>query len=378
MIAIAGDNIISSLGFTAEENYRSVKRGLSGVKRCEGLYDIPEPFMASLISQEALNANFAALLSSPADEEDYTPLERAAILSASDAISQAGIRAASGRTVFIFSSTKGNIEYLDAHIADDRLYLWRSAQRIASFFGNTNPPVVVSNACISGAYALLTAQREILSGRYDAAVVTGADRLSKFIVSGFQSFKALSGTVCKPFDASRDGLNLGEAAATIVLQRKQEATKGDILLETGAVRNDANHISGPSRTGEGLYLALDRIMQGRSADSIAFVNAHGTATPYNDEMESIALHRAGLDAVPVNALKACFGHTLGAAGVLESIISARALRDGIVLPTQGFEQTGTTYPLPVTLTETPTEKSYFIKVLSGFGGCNAALLFKKA
>lgn len=375
MIAIAGDNIISSLGFTAADNYRSVKSGASGVKLYEGLYGVPEPFMASLINQEALDEKFAALHS---DGGEYSPLERAAILSASDAISQAGVDAANPRTVFLFSSTKGNIEYLDAGISDERLYLWRSAQRIASFFGNANPPVVVSNACISGAYALLTAQREILSGRYDCAVVTGADRLSKFIVSGFQSFKALSGTVCKPFDATRNGLNLGEATATIVLQRRQETAKGDILLEKGAVRNDANHISGPSRTGEGLYLALSRMMCGRNSADIAFVNAHGTATPYNDEMESIALHRAGLGAVPVNVLKACFGHTLGAAGVLESIISARALQEGVILPTQGFKQSGTSYAIPVTRNITPTEKSYFIKVLSGFGGCNAALLFKKA
>ncbi|MDR0814237.1 MAG: beta-ketoacyl synthase [Bacteroidales bacterium] len=376
MIVIAGDSIVSALGFTADDNYLSVKSGASGVKRYEGLYGVPEPFMASLINQEALDAKFAAL--NPPHGEEYSPLERTAILSASDAILQAGVNAAHPRTVFIFSSTKGNIEYLDANISDERLYLWRSAQRIASFFGNANTPVVVSNACISGAYALLTARREILSGRYDCAVVTGADRLSKFIVSGFQSFKALSGKICKPFDAARDGLNLGEAAATIVLQRRQEATKGDILLEDGAVRNDANHISGPSRTGEGLYLALSRIMRGRDSADIAFVNAHGTATPYNDEMESIALHRAGLDAVPVNGLKACFGHTLGAAGVLESIISARALQEGVILPTQGFEQSGTTCPLAVTCAILPTEKSYFIKILSGFGGCNAALLFKKA
>ena len=199
MIAIAGDNIVSALGFTAVDNYRSVKSGASGVKRYEGLYGVPEPFMASLIHQDALDEKFAAL--NPHGE--YSPLERAAILSASAALLSAGVDAAHPRTVFIFSSTKGNIEYLDAGMADERLYLWRSAGRIASFFGNANPPVVVSNACISGAYALLTARREILSGRYDCAVVTGADRLSKFIVSGFQSFKAVSGNICKPFDGTR-------------------------------------------------------------------------------------------------------------------------------------------------------------------------------
>ena len=177
----------------------------------------------------------------------------------------------------------------------------------------------------------------------------------------------------------RCGLNLGEAAATLILTecRAEEVDAGDVLLTAGAVRNDANHISGPSRTGEGSYLAMRHILKEVSSGEVAFVNAHGTATPYNDEMESIALTRAGLVDVPVNSLKGYFGHTLGAAGVLESVISIRALREGIVLKTYGFETFGVTHPLRVTSETQTTTRRRCVKMLSGFGGCNAALLFTK-
>jgi 3-oxoacyl-[acyl-carrier-protein] synthase-1 len=176
----------------------------------------------------------------------------------------------------------------------------------------------------------------LLSGKYNHAIVTGVDMLSKFIISGFQSFKALSLNNCKPFDANRDGLNIGEVAATLILSDKKESDiqLDDVVLTSGAIRNDANHISGPSRTGEGAYLALKQVCSGIKTDEIAFINAHGTATPYNDEMEATAITRAALQHIPVSCLKGYFGHTLGGAGVLESIISTRSLKDRTVLKTQ--------------------------------------------
>jgi 3-oxoacyl-[acyl-carrier-protein] synthase-1 len=110
---------------------------------------------------------------------------------------------------------------------------------------------------------------------------------------------------------------------------------------------------------------------------LAFINAHGTATPYNDEMESIAIERAGLAGVPVNSLKGYYGHTMGAAGVLETIISMQAVDDHNILATRGFDTLGVTHHLDVTNKNRNTEKRAFIKLLSGFGGCNAALLMAK-
>ncbi|MDR0830771.1 MAG: 3-oxoacyl-ACP synthase, partial [Prevotellaceae bacterium] len=224
----------------------------------------------------------------------------------------------------------------------------------------------------------------------------GADFLSKFIISGFQSFKALSPELCKPFDTERCGLNLGEAAATMIFQYKVESRKykvgehqpktdtpnfllstNDFLLINGAIRNDATHISAPSRVGEGSYRALKNILQNIDTEQIAFINAHGTATPYNDSMEAQAIFRAGLQNVPVNSLKPFFGHTLGAAGVLESIISMKALQNNIILPTLNFKSQNFENQLNVSTEIQKTDKKYFIKMLSGFGGVNTVLLFEK-
>ena len=213
----------------------------------------------------------------------------------------------------------------------------------------------------------------IRSGRFRQVIVVGAELQPPFVVTGFQSLKALSPEACKPFDASRVGLNLGEAAAAIVLK----ADEGDWELVAGAIRNDANHISGPSRTGEGSYNALRAVLPFVEKKDLAFVNVHGTATVYNDEMESIALGRAGLTDVPVNALKGYFGHTMGAAGLLESILSMKALEAGIVPATRGFSQLGVSVPVRVSDKEQPAIGNSFIKLLSGFGGVNGAILLRK-
>ena len=374
MTVFIGDNIISALGFSSKENYNNVKKGVSGLKFFRDRYDLPEPFMASEIDEARLNEAFEeSLLVRIANTRqqgiNYTKLEKACIVSVADASKNAKIDLSDKRVLFILSTTKGNVFLLDENercgYEHNQLYLWRSAELIAQFFGNTNKPLVVSNACISGAFAILAAQRELSSGRYDYVVVTGADMLSKFVVTGFQSFKALSQDVCKPFDANRTGLNIGEAVATVIMTVRSSIERedgesiertdrpednlagfndcanglkaGTIVLTAGAVRNDANHISGPSRTGEGSYLALRSVLENVDTDELAFVCAHGTATPYNDEMESISLTRAGLQDVPINSLKGYFGHTLGAAGVLESIISMCAIKDETIPGTYGFD-----------------------------------------
>lgn len=215
-----------------------------------------------------------------------------------------------------------------------------------------------------------------MSRQYDAAVVIGADVLSPFIVAGFQSLKALSDEQCRPFSANRKGLNLGEAAATVVYQVADDNSDGWRML-AGAVRNDANHISGPSRTGEGSYRALLSVLGSSklTASDLACLNVHGTSTLYNDEMESIAINRAGLNAVPVNAMKGYYGHTLGAAGVLETLLTMRAVEERKIPATRGFDELGVTNPVLVSSESLDTQKRAFVKLLSGFGGCNAAAVF---
>lgn len=373
------DNIFSPLGDTSLANYLAVKAGKSALHPYENHWNVPGTFTASLFDREAVNAACVHLLSAGS----YTLFEKMVILSISGALETARIDVSSPRVLFILSTTKGNVSLLDGSISgnfpESRVLLGETARQISHYFCNPNPPVVVSNACISGVCAQIAAMRCLQSNRYDYIVVAGADCQSPFILSGFQSFKALSPLPCRPFDQDRNGLNLGEAAATIIYARKEREAvgAGEWVAFRGAVRNDANHISGPSRTGEGCYRALTRVLGDEDAEELAFINVHGTATAYNDEMESVALSRAGLSAVPVNGLKGYYGHTMGAAGILESVVSMYAVDDGIVPATRGYTTPGVSCALSVSDTNRPTGKKAFVKLLSGFGGCNAALLFKK-
>ena len=160
------------------------------------------------------------------------------------------------KTILIISSTKGNISLLETETYNDalnkRISLNTSAKLVAEYFQFANQPVVISNACISGLLAIITGMRLIQSGQYEHAVVAGADVISKFVLSGFQSFQAISAEPCKPFDAARNGINLGEGAGTMILSSNKNYSSG-IKVIGGSVSNDANHISGPSRTGEELY-----------------------------------------------------------------------------------------------------------------------------
>ena len=376
MIVRIADNIVSPLGTTSEANYLAVKSGKSELKRYEGKWNLPEPFVASLIDRPSLDDEFAA----HNIDDRFTFFEKVVILSSCKALANAKIDASSEKVLFILSTTKGNVHLLDANetgFPKERVLLGQAARQLTDFFHNPNQPIVVSNACISGVCAQIEAMRNLQGDNFDYVVVVGADVQSPFIVSGFQSFKALSAEPCKPFDADRKGLNLGDAAATIVYARRDAVMADDWVACRGAIRNDANHISGPSRVGEGSFRALKAALGDFSRDEIAFINAHGTATPYNDEMESIAIERAGLSEVPVNALKGYFGHTMGAAGVLESILSMKAIDDHNILATRGYNNIGVSHPLVLSNQNAPTEKRAFIKLLSGFGGCNAALLLAK-
>jgi len=238
-----------------------------------------------------------------------------------------------------------------------------------------NEPLVISDACISGVQAIITSARLIRAGIYDNCVINGTDIISEFVLSGFNSFKSLSTGPCRPFDKTRDGLSLGEGSGTIILSSCPEPAGNDkILVSDGFSSNDANHISGPSRTGEGLLIAISRVLQ-KISGPIDFISAHGTATPYNDEMESVALSRAGLQDVPVNSFKGYWGHTLGAAGVIESIMSIYSIRNDILFNTLGFNEPGVTNPLNIVNVSAKKRINNCLKMASGFGGCNAAVLF---
>ena len=315
MVSCIGHSIISPLGVGSAANVEAVRAGRSGLSVHTNRFADVEPFCASLFD-------------SP---QEFVPL---CIRCVEDALNDAKI-AADASTIFILSTTKG-----------DNLDLLTPAQTIARHFGNPNPPIVVSNACTSGVCAQIIAKRLLDAGLYQHAIVIGCDIQTRFIVSGFQSFKALSPEPCLPFSPERKGLNLGEAAATIIYSQepRAESQEPHWVLEAGSIHNDANHLSAPSRTGEGAYRCLIDVLEGVTPADIDLLGVHGTATLYNDDMETIAIERAGLQDVEKSILKPFFGHTMGAAGIVETII--------------GIEMLG---------------KGTFIKMLSGFGGVNAAI-----
>ena len=278
----------------------------------------------------------------------------------------------------IVSSTKGNVELLATdESVPERAFIYNSIEAVAAYFGAANRPIVISNACISGVSAFVVAKRLIESGKCKHAIVVGADVLSEFITSGFASFKSISANPCRPYDAERDGLTLGEAVGALLLTSERDyADAALVRVAGGAITNDANHISGPSRTGDGLYYAISGAMceAGVGVGDIGFVNTHGTATRFNDEMESKAVAWAELCDVPLNSLKGYIGHTLGAAGVVETILCVEQMREKRIFGTKGFVASDTPHELKVSSLSQEIDNRCCVKTASGFGGCNAAIV----
>lgn len=308
-----------------------------------------------------------------------------------------------GRTGIVVATAKGNISALEGRCgsgpflpSDDDKVLFSSMTRcISEFSGVRESDIrIISNACISGVSAIVAARRMLLVGDYDMVIVVGADTQNRFITSGFASFKSLSPELCRPYDESRCGLNLGEAAGAMALTSMPvrwscglDAESGYVSIDGGSVSDDANHISGPSRTGDGLFFAMRNAMKeaGVNAAGIDLLQMHGTATAYNDEMESKAACLAGVQDVPVQSLKPYFGHTMGASGVIETIIAAAEIQVGIIAGTKGYEKSGVSVPLNVSASNRLITKNlvlsshtgkinHCLKTASGFGGTNAAVL----
>jgi 3-oxoacyl-[acyl-carrier-protein] synthase I len=360
---IVADSTISPLGITSADNFRQVADGATGV-------------------EQILNPDFGSLpfyLSHCTNIIEAGSETRFEWL-ASTALSQLQkqIKIPTHRTLFVLSTTKGNIELLEKGKPNhSRLPLHQVVDMLSKSIG-IEKNIVVSNACTSGVVAILLAKRQIENGNFDHVVVLGADVLSRFIISGFQSLNALSNALCKPFDAARIGLNLGEAAAAVLMTAFPDNfdSKYKVAVEGGAITNDSNHISGPSKTGEELALAIHQALDEAHviASEIDFVSAHGTATRYNDEMESKAFYLANMSDTPSHSLKGNFGHTLGAAGVIETVMCVHSLINNELIPSFGFENNGVSKPMNLIRKKESKTIHKALKTASGFGGCNAAIV----
>lgn len=371
------NNIISNLGFDSETVVEKVSKGISGLAVIEEPSLLAEKICAAIISSEEIAERFSKI----GNPQDFTKLEQLMILSLNDVIRRWD-QPLDETVGLLLSTTKGNIDVLEkeSEFPHSRAYLDELGKIIGDFFGFKSEPVVVSNACVSGILSLSVAKRLIEEEKYKHVLVASGDVVTQFIVSGFNSFQALSKNPCKPYDKDREGINLGEAAASILVTSEFKNLPAEAVEIMGdATCNDANHISGPSRTGEGLVKSMERAMAAAriEASEIDYISAHGTATSFNDEMEAIAFNRMNLQEVPLNSLKGYFGHTLGAAGLLETIVGMHSLAKNTVFASKGFQTMGISRSLEIATTNISKPLEIFLKTASGFGGCNTATIFKK-
>lgn len=374
---LSHNNIVSSLGFDSVTVVNQISEEVSGLQLVDEPKIVDRPFYSSLISEDILNEAFDQQESN----SPFTRLEKMLIVSLAKTLKASEIEL-TDRIGLIVSTTKGNIDVLedDSKFPKERAYLSALGQKVQTYFGFTTKAIVLSNACVSGILAIAVAKRLIIEGTFDHVYVVAGDLVTKFIISGFNSFQALSEVPCRPYCKSRSGINIGEVAASVlVTKEKNRLVDESVEILGDASCNDANHISGPSRTGEGLYRSIaSAIKEAKlSPKEIDYISAHGTATLYNDEMEAFAFNRAGLGDTPLNSLKGYFGHTLGASGLLETIIGMHSLQRNTLFASKGFQELGVSKPLKIIERTTSKKIDIFLKTASGFGGSNTAAVFRK-
>ncbi|HVM60828.1 MAG TPA: beta-ketoacyl-[acyl-carrier-protein] synthase family protein [Verrucomicrobiae bacterium] len=283
---------------------------------------------------------------------------------------------ATGRVGLVLSTTKADIVALERGDTGNRHILpGQLAADLAAANDITGPVRCVSVACVSGLLAIQTGAELIRRGEADSVIVAGVDLLSHFVVAGFSALKSLDPEGCRPFDKDRIGLSVGEGAGAILLARGAGMT-----VAGWGSSNDANHLTGPSRDGSGLALAMQRALRraGVAPGDVDYVHAHGTGTLYNDSMEALALRWVFGDRVPAfSSSKGLFGHTLGAAGVLETVLCVIAANDGLVPGTPRLRVPADDMPATLQIESRHGAKLRTImKINAGFGGTNAALALR--
>lgn len=368
-VYVGAKSVLCPLGNTPSMVYEAMLKGETGLRSVEKPFGIDTTSHIGLIKDDLI----------PQEHLDSLRLTNMLAACYERSISKLRFDTFQDRGgLVIICTTKGNIDKIGKP-EDPRLSLTRLSKFMQQIFDLGNEPMIISNACISGVLGIITAARLIRAEKYDHVMVLGGDIVSEFTLSGFAALHALTDGVCKPYDKNRKGINLGEAAAGLVLTNDETIFKGSFdQYISGASANDANHISGPSRTGEGLHRSIERTLNpaGIAPEQIGYLSAHGTGTSFNDEMESIAFDRSGLSNVPVNSMKGYFGHTLGAAGVIETMLGLEGMKRKQLVSTLGFEEMGVSKPMNIIEHTTSPTSPYFLKTASGFGGCNAAALFK--
>ena len=293
--------------------------------------------------------------------------------------------------VFLGTSTAGILQTELAYrrrdpasgaLPDDFIYRtthnsFSLAEFARDYFGLEGMAMAISTACSSSAKVFAAAARQLALGTIDAALVGGVDSLCLTTLYGFASLQLTSSEPCRPYDAARNGISIGEGAAFALLERVDRAKAGDVLLLGAGESSDAYHMSSPHPEGRGARQAMDAALRsaGLTVDAIDYINLHGTSTPANDAAEGKAVATLFGDRVPCSSTKGATGHTLGAAGAVEAVICALALQDGFLPGSPGTRTVDPQIPLNYRVDRTDAALRIALSNSFGFGGSNCSLIF---
>lgn len=399
-IVVSSVGIFSALGLGKDQHLHALKSGSSGLQHPEFLQTVHAPEFVMAEVKKSDN-DLAAGLSLPTGANGYTRTTLLALTAMRELLRYVDRSLlADNRFAFINANTVGGMcsvenMYLD-FISEqkegeflkyiDTLDCAESTQNVANYFGLKPFMATISTACSSSANALILGARMIQQGLVERAICGGCDAMSRFTVNGFLSLKNVDKEPCKPFDQNRMGLNLGEGAGYLLLEKESDAIKrgAEILAYFSgyANSNDAYHPTAPSPDGAGAHRTMTQALHKAALQpaDIGYINAHGTATINNDAAEGKAIERLFGEKPPAfSSTKAFTGHTLAAAGSIEAIFSIWSLQQGIVYPNLNFEtQMDELSIAPATVWKEGENIRHVLSNSFGFGGNNVSLIFSKA
>ena len=383
-VVITGLGATTALGNGVEAFWQGLLAGRSGFGP-----------VARFATARSAAKRAAEIAEPPADPEGLLTARapRLALAAASEALSSADVFLGGARDALVAGTTLGMNEGWTRHLAGEAVpepmestSLHEVTRLLGERFGIRGPALTVSVACASGTAAVGLGAELIRRGEADRVLAGGYDALSEFVFSGFDVLRALSTTEVRPFDRRRDGLGLGEGAGFVLLEEETLARKRGAPIAARVAgygsAGDAHHMTRPSASGAGIERAIRAALcQARvSADAVGFVNAHGTATTFNDRMEAAAFRAVFGEracTVPVDSIKSAIGHTLGAAGALEAVLAALAVSRGIAPGTVGYEEPDPDCPLDVLAAPRELHTRHVLSTSSAFAGTNAALLLER-
>ncbi len=393
-VFVTGMGIISALGSGVENNERSLKQGLKGIKKAH--FFLSKHSNSRLFGEVGFSDN---ALKKKLNLDENAPLSRTdlfSIIAADEAIRQAGLsceKLADHTTSLISASTVGGMCHTDELYKDSTSPEGQSSPFINTYSCGAHTTILaerlnirgftstINTACSSSANAIMLGARLIKSGRASRVIVGGVDSLAKFTVNGFNALGILSKNICRPFDKNRDGLSLGEGAAYLVLESGNCSTGKNRLTEIIGYgnANDAFHSSAISEDAQGPTKAMEKALKiGNILPSdIDFINAHGTGTENNDRTELQSFYNVFNHPPLFGSTKSYTGHTLGAAGAIEAIFSILSILNNEIYPIENTHDAGPTQSMYVQDYKKLISIDNVLSNSFGFAGNCTSLIFKK-